>query len=483
MRLPLGIALALVVLLLPGVTSTAVVPAPLERPNIVLITADDQTLHDMRWLPRTRRVIGGEGVTFARMLAPHPNCCPSRAQMLTGQYAHNNGVRTNSPPWGGHEGFDPTTALPVWLQEAGYATAFVGKYLHGYDDSDGIEPGWERWLPIIGVLSDYHAFLQYADGELVRFGPEDYYTDVVAAQSRELVDGLAAGDRPFFLWSSFIAPHGTCRTNDERTCSGPPPPADRHADILGDVRLPSLDVPSFNERDVSDKPQGSRVGPVSAAEQQHLFTQRIRTLAALDEAVAGIVAELEQQGELDDTVVLFTSDNGYLFGEHRLTGKNAPYEEAIRVPLLMRGPGIPVGERRRQTATMVDLAPTVARLAGASPLRRVDGTDLWSYVATDAPQADRGVLLQAGSKAPEESRAWRYRAVRTDRYTLVRWRKPHFRELYDRRRDPWQLRNVYGDPRYRQVRHRLQRYLVDTLQDCRAAGCRRPVPDLSRPSR
>ncbi len=446
-------------------------------PNIVLITSDDQTAAELRWMPRTRRLLGRAGVRFTDMIAPHPNCCPSRAQILTGQYAHNNGVRTNSPPWGGHEGLDPATALPVWLQRAGYRTGFVGKYLHGYDEDDGIEPGWDRWRPIIGTLSDYHAFLQYDDGELVRFGPEDYHTDVVARQSRELVRDLGAGDEPFFLWSSFLAPHGTCQGNPQPDCSGPPPAADRHADILADVRLPALDSPSFNERVVSS-PRKSAGRRVSGAAAQRLFTQRIRALAALDEAVAGLVAELERTGELADTVLMFTSDNGYLFGEHRLVGKNVPYEEAVRVPLLMRGPGIPAGERRSQTVAMIDLAPTIARLAGARPLRRTDGTSLLPYAVSDRPQGDRALLLQAGSKGAVKARAWRFRAVRTDRYTLVRWKTPRFRELFDRYRDPGQLTNVHRDARYRTIRRRLTSFLRDGLEDCRGRGCRRPAPEL-----
>lgn len=452
-----------------------------DAPNIVLITSDDQAAFELRWMPRTRRLLARAGVRFDNMTAPHPNCCPSRAQVLTGQYAHNNNVRTNSPPWGGHEGFDPATALPVWLQQAGYATGFIGKYMHGYDEQDGVEPGWDRWRPIIGKLSDYHAFLQYDDGELVRFGDDDYYTDVVAEQSRELVADLGAGDKPFFLWSSFIAPHGTCRGNSEANCAGPPPAAERHADILGDVELPVLRYPSYNEADVSDKPRDSRGRKVSRSKQQRLFTQRIRVLAALDEAVAGIVAELERTGQLEDTVVMFTSDNGYLFGEHRLEGKNVPYEGAIRVPLVMRGPGIPAGERRSQTAAMIDLAPTVTELAGATPARVMDGVSLLPYAVSDRPQGDRALLLQAGSKGEVKARAWKYRAVRTDRYTLVLRKVPRFRELYDRRRDPWQLTNVYDDPRYAGVAEALEKHLVGSLSDCRGDQCRRDVPALPRP--
>jgi N-acetylglucosamine-6-sulfatase len=454
-----------------------------DAPNIVLITSDDQTAVELRWMPRTRRLLGDAGLTFDRMVAPHPNCCPARAQILSGQYAQNNGVRTNSAPWGGHQGFEPETALPVWLQRAGYATGFIGKYMHGYDQTDGIEPGWDRWRPVVGVLSDYRSFVQYKDGELVQLGEEDYHTDVVARQSRELVSELGGGDKPFFLWSSFIAPHGTCQGSSEADCSGPPPAADRHADILGDVRLPSLDSPSFNERDVSDKPRTSRGPKVSARAQQRLFTQRIRTLAALDEGVAGIVEELERIGELEDTVLMFTSDNGYLFGEHRLVGKNVPYEEAIRVPLLMRGPGIPADERRSQTVAMIDLAPTIAELAGATPQRDVDGISILPYATDDRRQRDRALLLQAGSKGKVERRAWKYRAVRTDRYTLVRWKVPKFRELYDRRRDPWQLTNVWDDPGYAEVRDRLESLLLDDLEPCAGEQCRVAVPRLPRPGR
>ena len=155
-----------------------------DQPNIVLITSDDQTKVELKWMPQTRRLLGKAGLTFNNMIAPHPNCCPARAQILSGEYAHNNGVRTNSPPWGGHEGFDPTTALPLWLQAAGYRTGFIGKYMHGYDETDSIEPGWDQWKPIVGILSDYRSFLQYDNGQLVQFGETDYYTDVVAQQVR-----------------------------------------------------------------------------------------------------------------------------------------------------------------------------------------------------------------------------------------------------------------------------------------------------------
>jgi N-acetylglucosamine-6-sulfatase len=452
-----------------------------DQPNIVLITSDDQTKLELKWMPQTRKLLGRAGVTFSNMIAPHPNCCPARAQILTGQYAHNNGVRTNSPPWGGHEGFDPTTALPVWLQDAGYRTGFVGKYMHGYDQADGIERGWDQWKPMVGTLSDYRSFVQYDNGNLVQFTEADYYTDVVAQQSSALVTDFSAQREPFFLWSSFTAPHGTCQGNTEADCSGPPPAADRHADLFADVALPSLDSPSFNETDVSDKRTDiQRAALVDPAAQQTLFTQRLRTLAALDEAVAAIVTSLETAGTLDNTVVMFTSDNGYLFGEHRLVGKNVPYEEAIRVPLVMRGPKIDAGERRRQTVAMVDLAPTIAELAEAEPMVEIDGRSLLGYAVKDRAQRDRGLLLQAGSSKDDEATAWKWRGVRTKRYTLVRWQAPRFVELYDRDADPFQVTNLATDPAYRRVRRALAAYL-NKLQDCDGATCRTLVPALPQP--
>lgn len=153
------------------------------------------------------------------------------------------------------------------------------------------------------------------------------------------------------------------------------------------------------------------------------------------------------------------------------------------MPLLMRGPGIPAGQRRTQTVATIDLAPTIAELAGARPMRRTDGRSLLPYAVADRPQPDRALLVQAGSKGKVEARARTFRGVRTDRYTLVRWTKPRFRELYDRHRNPRQLTDVHRDPRYRRIRRHLTALLRDRPEDCRGRASRRPVPELSRPGR
>ena len=435
----------------------------------MLITSDDQTKLELKWMPQTRQLLGQAGLTFNNMIAPHPNCCPARAQILTGQYAQNNGVRTNSPPWGGHEGFDPTTALPVWLQEAGYRTGFIGKYMHGYDETDGIEPGWDQWKPIVGTLSDYRSFLQYDNGKLVQFGETDYYTDVVAQQSADLVTEFSGTGEPFFLWSSFIAPHGTCQGNTEADCSGPPPAADRHAEpARGRDAARRLTSPSFNEPDVTDKRKDiQEAAPVDPAAQQTSSPSACGRSPRWTRRSPASWPPWRPQARSTTRSIMFTSDNGYLFGEHRLVGKNVPYEESLRVPLVMRGPEIPAGRAPQADVAMVDLAPTIAELANAEPMVEIDGRSLLGYAVKDRRQRDRGLLLQAGSKGKDEETAWKWRGVRTKRYTLVRWQGPRFVELYDRTHRPVPARPT-------------SRWTRTTAACARAGGLPRHAPGLRR---
>jgi arylsulfatase A-like enzyme len=482
--LRLGVLVLLAVLagaLVPGIASSEQTSAstradvatrtPIQspRPNILLITSDDQSVQEMRWLPKTRALLGKHGVTFKDMVAPHPNCCPSRAQVLTGQYAHNNGVLTNGAPNGGWARLDSATALPVWMQAAGYQTGFVGKYLHGYDGSTGREPGWNRWRPIVSKpLSRYYGITQYDEDELRDLPPGDYHTHVVGRQTREMLDDFARTGSPYFLWASYIAPHGSCSTSEEKNCSGPPESAPQYASRFGTVKLPMRTKPSFNEKDLSDKAKRLRRKKVSLTEQTRLYRARVRALATLDDEVAETVRHLERIGQLDNTVVMFTSDNGYMFGEHRRKGKVLAYEESIRVPLLVRGPGVPAGQVRKQTVAMIDLAPTFAALAGATPMVRQDGSSLWRYATRNVRQADRALLVQAGTD--RVSPRWQFRGVRTARYTYVAW--PNARdELYDRRNDPYQLHSQDRSRAYA-AQLRAAKRILKRLGSCRGASCR-----------
>lgn len=450
------------------------------RPNIVLISTDDQALSDMRWMPRTRRWLGREGITFRNMISPHPLCCPARAEILTGQFAQNNGVHTNGGPYGGLGALrDPDNTIADWLQRSGYLAGMTGKYLNQYDATQGVPSGWDFWNVATTNEFGYRRFAMYGNGN-PRFHFREYSSDVIRDDSVRLVEDWSEADQPFFIWASYYAPHGIC--GESAGCANPPVPAGRHADLYPRVKAPSVGKPSFDERDVSDKPGEIRKrGKVGAKAATHLHRQRIRSLAAVDQGVDATFHALERTGELDETVVLFTSDNGYLVGEHRFRGKVLPYEEALRVPLLVRGPGIPAGEVRRQTVTTVDLAPTILDLAGVEPGRVVDGRSVLPFVAdASAVRPDSDILIQAGGRPDKTPTPWWYRGVRNERWTLVVWRDTGFVELYDNRRDRYQLHNVASDRRYRPVVKEMTRRLR-ALQGCAGSSCRRDFGPLPQP--
>ncbi len=484
----------IVVALLALATALAAVPAapkvpaqavePGDRPNIVLITTDDQTLEDLYWMPQTRAALGGGGATFSQAISPHPLCCPARAEIVTGQYAQNNGVRSNSGPHGGfHALEDPGNSVASWLHDAGYATGFVGKYLNLYSERDGVQAGWDHWAPF--TRSTYQAFnyTVYDDGALVEH-PEDLHSnDFVSNRTVDLIGQFAADRDPFFIWSSYVAPHGQCTDNlPLDTCAAPPTPATRHAGLYPGSRLPSLDKPSYNEQDVSDKPILIRKQKRKrAASLQRLFTQRIRSLASVDEGVGATVEALRAAGELDNTYLIFTSDNGYLLGEHRYNGKVLAYRESLRVPLLVRGPGIPPGVVRSHIASTIDLAPTLVEMSGATSGRTMDGVSVLGAARAGAPLG-RTSLIQAGPFHRRGTAEWTFRGVHTGRYTFLRWNRTGFVELYDHARDPYELRNLAGVRKYSRVRRELFRR-TSLLASCSGDSCREEFGPLPRPRR
>ncbi len=325
-------------------------PTPGEQPNIVMITTDDQNVNEMRWMPKTRALLGGPGATFSDSISPHPLCCPARAMTLTGQYAQNNGVRSNFWPSGGYYKLDNTNTLPVWLQDAGYETAFMGKYLNEYGllDPQDVPPGWDHWRSAVdsGVY-DYYDYAMNEDGRVTKY-TDTYQTEYYADETEDLVAQMSGDDQPFFLWQSHLAPHSACPADySAQGCWESPTPSMSSDRLFDKVRLPQRRSPAYNEADVSDKPKwiGSRPR-LGQGERQHLtelFQRRIESLQPVDDAVARTVSALEEVGELDDTLIIFTSDNGYLLGEHRFSGKIVGYEPSLQVPLMMRGPGVPDG--------------------------------------------------------------------------------------------------------------------------------------------
>ncbi len=502
----------------PAATMTAT-PIPPVRPNIIFILVDDMEFGEAAFMPRLQSLLAGEGVAFRNYYVNVSLCCPSRAAILRGQYAHNTQILGNTPPAGGFKTFqalgEESSTVAVWLQSAGYRTALIGKYLNGYpsvDDPAYIPPGWDEWYsPSDGApYTGYHYTLN-ENGKLVayRASPKDYGTDVFARLAIDFVARSARSGQPFFAYLAPYAPHG------------PSTPARRHAKLF--QGLQARRDPSFNETNVRDKPEYIRSHPrLTQAEIgriDHLYRKRLRSLQAVDEMIAGLVQALQSAGALDNTYLFFSSDNGFMLGQHRLgPGKMVPYEESIRVPLIVRGPGVPAGIEIAGLAGNIDLAPTWAELAGVQPPGFTDGRSLvplwreaassgsgwrqafliehgrmdlgsaqsisadWASVslvprgvleppdAFDSPDAFYPPVALEAALQNDNQRLPPYRALRlSGGWVYVEYATGE-RELYDLNSDPYQLRNLAGSADPARL-SRLSAWLAD-LSRCAAASCR-----------
>ena len=301
--------------------------APPKRPNIVVIMTDDQTVESMRVMKNVKRLLVDQGTTFDNSFVSFSLCCPSRATFLTGQYAHNHGVLANKPPYGGYYALDSSNTLPVWLKRAGYETILVGKYLNGYGSTTTreIPPGWTEWHGAVDHSAyQFYGYTLNENGKLVKYGRD----------AGVVPDGRLRATRPSRSCAgarqrSAVLP--LALRSSPRTSGGPPTPgplrpddAARAAGHLGRFAAAPLPTPpSFNEADVSDKP-GSRSARGAAQRQQmaaitERYQLRLESLLAVDEAVGRIVAALKKKRRaVDDTLIIFTSDNGFLQGEHRI---------------------------------------------------------------------------------------------------------------------------------------------------------------------
>ncbi len=434
------------------------------RPNIVLVTTDDMTDYDLRWMPATRRLIRRQGFEFTDFISPHPLCCPARAELFTGQYAQNNGVHHNTGPYDADALIRPNNNVGKWLHDGGYQTAFVGKFLNKYTRYP--VAGWDRFNHSIEG-SVYNAYGYEFSGSR-NISDDLYIADYVGQKTVSYVRNFSRRRAPMFIWASHVAPHNmkmTRRWPARKTAI----PAVRHRHLYPNAMPPSLSKPSFNEADVSDKPAYVRANMRLRDRKTiiHAFRQRIRSLKAVDEQVRNLVHALSETGELANTVIMFTSDNGYLLGEHRLVGKNFLYEEALQIPMLMRGPGVPAGAGSGKATTLVDVAATIADIGGVEPQRTQDGTSLLP-VANGAPGYFTQ-LVQAGQRA----RPWKFRGVRDPQWVYAEHYSGGQAELYDRDADPYQLRNLAGQKPETQARLAAE---LDRLRDCTGAACHEMTP-------
>jgi arylsulfatase A-like enzyme len=468
-----------------AVAGSGTPPATVDRaaaaegtPNVLVIESDDQTVESMRVMHNVNSLIGDRGARFERSFVNYPLCCPSRATFLTGQYEHNHGVLGNQAPDGGFSRFQELHGdnnLAVWLQDAGYHTAMIGKYLNGYPNDPPVPPGWSEWY---AAAPDDQAVYNYTlneNGTLVKYGetPADFKQDVLTRKAVDFVDRRAPDAEPFFLWLTYTAPHfsGPNNPNPPFDCGGAAKPAPRHAHAFDSEPLPK--PPNFNEANVSDKPAEIRGRQLLTADKiadiQRKYRCELESLLSVDEGVKKIVRELRATGELDDTLLAYMSDNGFFHGEHRIPGgKMHIYEESIRVPLQMRGPGIPQGAEVDDLSINADLAPTIVDVADANPGLVMDGRSLIPVAQQPGLEQGRELLIE-GERQPPLSQLPSFDAIRTERYVYAEHDTGE-QELYDLQEDPFELRSRHADPAYAAVKAQLADRLHE-LQTCAGPSC------------
>lgn len=457
--------------------------AAAERPNIVVLLTDDQEPASMRVMRRTAKELKRKGVTMKRYYNNFPLCCPSRTTMLTGQYAHNHGVLSNQAPDGGYGVFNELHGdnnLAIWLQQAGYATSYIGKFLNEYAEPDeygtlptDVPRGWSDWRVLAPSRAQYFGYTLNQNGRLTEYGyeEEDYSTDVFTTKAKRFIRRSSRADEPFFLTLGYAAPHGGGGGEPGRSCNRGAIPAPRDLGTLKKRKKGELPA-SFNELDVSDKPSPvSELPPLTEGQVSDTLRKRRcawESLLAVDDSVASIVDEIRRDGERSSTYVFFLSDNGYLRGEHRIRNqKRYLYEESARTPFIARGPGIARNRSSMDVVTNADLAPTILELARVAPRLVQDGQSLIPTLAEPALEQGRTILLEA--YAGDE-----IIGLRNSRYLYTEWdtgRSESEIELYDNYADPAQLDNLADDPAHAGLADELGEQL-DELADCAGADCR-----------
>jgi arylsulfatase A-like enzyme len=414
-------------------------------PNVVVILTDDQRWDTMWAMPTVQSELVERGVTFANAFVVNPTCCPSRASFLTGKFSHSTGVYRNRPPYGAFASFDDTSTLATALHDGGYRTGLLGKYLNYYEEDDAayVPPGWDRWVAFVSQHGngEYLGYDLTINGSVVHFGdaPADYSTDVLAGYAANFIRSTPAST-PLFLWLALKAPHG------------PMTPAPQYASAFSD--LPPWRPPSYNEADVSDKPAYVQATPkLDAAARADLDEVRLdqyRTLLSADDAVQIVLDKLAGTGRLANTIVVFASDNGYLWGEHRWEGKQVPWEESLRIPLVIRFDALGTAPRTEsRMALNVDLATTVGELAGV-PLLGTDGRSLAPLLRNDPVRWRSDFLIEHLVDDQAEQVVPTYCAVRTGRYLFASYTAGE-EELYDLRTDPFEVANVASEAAYHSV--------------------------------
>lgn len=445
-----GLVVLLLVTALPSTPGSSTAgAAELAAPNIVVVLTDDQRWDTLWAMPAVQRELVGRGVTFTDAFVVNPLCCPSRASILKGQYSRSTGVYKNKQ----FAAFDDSWTIATRLDEVGYRTGLIGKYLIGYYDdrlASYVPPGWDRWFALMDPK--YYDYGVSDDGVLRSFGsaPADYNTDVLANEAVGFIESTPT-DTPLFLYFAPIAPHE------------PATAADRHEGAFRGIEPHR--PPSYNEEDVSDKPAHIQALSTRGSPDK-LRRKQYESLLAVDEAVDRLVQALTTTGRIENTMIVFVSDHGFLWKEHRWKGKTVPYEESIRIPFVLRYDAlVPEPRTDDRLVLNIDLAPTFADVAAGSTAG-MDGDSLLGLLAspqTATWRADFIVEHVLFQRVPA------YCAVRNRDAIYVRYATEE-EELYDLVADPYQLDNRASDPAYAELRDQMHARLVQL--------CSPPPPGL-----
>ena len=495
-------------------TATRPAGAVTARPNVVVVMLDDMRWDELRFAPNVRRYISDRGLRFANAYSPLPLCCPARASFLLGQYAHNHRVYSHNAPYG-FGALDDRRTIATSMRAAGYNTAMVGKYLNGYgrqrslvtggsstlykpagwtDWMASLETSWPKGSGISGGTYNYKSFTQNVNRR-VKMNRGKYSSNVIADQATALIEKYHRRTAPFFLWVTPVAPHHGAPferrdPRNYRKANGfvqQVPTPFTPTWVRGKfnrvvTHAPGVPLRRQAEADLTDKPgYWARLlenTPTEKLRLRDVERQRAEAIYAWDAQFAKMIRALVRTGEYANTVLMFTSDNGYYLGEHRHpAGKIEHHEVSTRIPLVVAGPGVPRGTRYGPVTTP-DLTATILDLANAPTLPGMDGTSVWPQVRGPDQGWTRPVLLEAligvARTSPGFPPGVTEFGVHTGRYKFVRYSNG-FEELYDLATDPNELTGRQRDPAYAEIKAQLM-VLWEQYAACRGAACTAPLP-------
>jgi len=462
--------------IVPAAGSAAAAAEDITRPNVVVLMMDDMTLAELPYLPRVNALLKDQGTSFSNFYVNTPECCPSRATFFTGQYLHNHGVKSGMRPTGGYYRMDHTKSLPVWLQSNGYFTAHVGKYMNeiGRDNPLDRPPGWNDYYGLYEPSGyNYFNYDINNNGVAEHHGTDDadYQTDVLGRRAVDVINSQAESTQPMFVYFAPLTPHGGTKAGTGLQYPVPPP---RYKGVMGATAHPLS--PAFNEADVSDKPSfiagRPPLTPTEIRSMETWWRQSIEGLLAADEWIGNIVDALAAIGKLDNTHIIFTSDNGFFHGEHRVkVQKILPHQVDIHMPLLIRGPGFPAGTVVDQRAVSPDVTATILDLTGSTRFatRVRDGMTLLPMVTNPIYGSTRDLLIELGPAGPRIT----YSGIVGPRWKYIEYSNGE-KELYDLVNDPYELVNRAGDQSVAWIRLGMAKRLAP-LKTCAGSTCRTPT--------